>query len=258
MEATGASDEITGALAAAIGSDEIEGNEKTFLVVLFGAGGGADGRLAILGMPVDDTTSVVLILGSGTGAAFLLAGVLTATLDVAGALLAALGAFFLTEGAFLASGFGAFVIGIFLAGAFCAGAFLTAEGGAFLTGAGAVFRAGVTEGFGVVAGAFFMGRLALAGEFFGTDFGIAFFRDGWDDLAVVLLEAAVFLVDWVAGLAVLTFGLDGLLLLTGLAPFVVKCQPPFAFDTCDAHGFGVGRGAGITEPECQWNIVPIT
>lgn len=258
MEATGASDEITGALAAAIGSDEIEGNEKTFLVVLFGAGGGADGRLAILGMPVDDTTSVVLILGSGAGGAPLLAGVLTATLGAAGALLAEGGVGFLTKGAFLATGAGAFLIGIFLAGAFLAGAFLATGGGAFLTGAGTVFRAGVTEGFGVAEEAFFTGGLALAGVFFGTGFGVAFFRDGWDDLAVLFLKTAVFLVDWVAGLAVLTFGLDGLLLLTGLAPLVVKCQPPFAFDTCDAHGFGVGRGAGITEPECQWNIVPIT
>ena len=255
MDATGASDEITGALAAAIGSDEIEGNEKTFLVVLFGAGGGADGRLAILGMPVDDTTSVVLILGSGAGAgvAVLLAGVLTTAFGAGGALLAALGVVFLTKGAFFAAGAGALLTGTFLAGAF-----LATGGGAFLAGAGAVFRAGVTEGFWVAEDAFFTGGLALAGVFFGTGFGVAFFRDGWDDLAVVFLETAVFLVGWVAVLAVLTFGLDGLLLLTGLAPLVVKCQPPFAFDTCDAHGFGVGRGAGITEPECQWNIVPIT
>ena len=253
MEAIGASDEITGALAAAIGSDEIEGNEKTFLVVLFGAGGGADGRLAILGMPVDETTSVVLILGSGAGAALLLAGVLTVAFGAAGALLLTPGVVFLIKGAFLATGAGAFLIGIFLAGAF-----LATGGDAFLTGAGTVFRAGVTEGFWVAADAFLMGGLALAGVFFGTGFGVAFFRDGWDDLAVLFLETAVFLVDWVAVLAVLTFGLDGLLLLTGLAPLVVKCQPPFAFDTCDAHGFGVGRGAGITEPECQWNIVPIT
>ena len=255
MDATGASVEITGALAAAIGSDEIEGNEKTFLVVLFGAGGGADGRLAILGMPVDDTTSVVLILGSGAGAgvAVLLAGVLTTAFGAGGALLAALAVVFLTKGAFFAAGAGALLTGTFLAGAF-----LATGGGAFLAGAGAVFRAGVTEGFWVAEDAFFTGGLALAGVFFGTGFGVAFFRDGWDDLAVVFLETAVFLVDWVAVLAVLTFGLDGLLLLTGLAPLVVKCQPPFAFDTCDAHGFGVGRGAGITEPECQWNIVPIT
>lgn len=216
-------------------------------------------------MPVDDTTSVVLILGSGAGAgvALLLAGVLTTTFGAGGALLAALGVVFLTKGAFFATGADAFLIGTFLAGAFLigtflAGAFLATGGGAFLAGAGAVFRAGVTEGFWVAEDAFFTGGLALAGVFFGTGFGVAFFRDGWDDLAVVFLETAVFLVGWVAVLAVLTFGLDGLLLLTGLAPLVVKCQPPFAFDTCDAHGFGVGRGAGITEPECQWNIVPIT
>ena len=206
-------------------------------------------------MPVDDTTSVVLILGSGAGAgvAVLLAGVLTTAFGAGGALLAALAVVFLTKGAFFAAGAGALLTGTFLAGAF-----LATGGGAFLAGAGAVFRAGVTEGFWVAEDAFFTGGLALAGVFFGTGFGVAFFRDGWDDLAVVFLETAVFLVDWVAVLAVLTFGLDGLLLLTGLAPLVVKCQPPFAFDTCDAHGFGVGRGAGITEPECQWNIVPIT
>lgn len=58
-----------------MGSDEMEGSEMTFLVVLFGAGGGADGKLAILGMPVDETTSPLVSLGSTTTGAGAAAGI---------------------------------------------------------------------------------------------------------------------------------------------------------------------------------------
>ena len=67
--------ERTGAWAGAMGSEEMEGREMTFLVVLFGAGGGADGRLAILGIPVEETTRPLVSLGSaGAATASLTAG----------------------------------------------------------------------------------------------------------------------------------------------------------------------------------------
>lgn len=50
----GFSEDRTGALAGSIGS-EMSCGEDGFLADAFGGGGGADGRLAMRGIPVDDT-----------------------------------------------------------------------------------------------------------------------------------------------------------------------------------------------------------
>jgi hypothetical protein len=88
---------MTGALAGSIGSETICG-ELCFLAVAFGGGGGAEGRLAIRGIPVEDTTKVVLTL-IGSSLANAGAGELTATF-LAGRVLGA-GKDFLTSGAVL-------------------------------------------------------------------------------------------------------------------------------------------------------------
>lgn len=147
-----------------MGSEEMDGSEMTFLVVLFGAGGGADGRLAILGMPVDETTSPLVSLGSGTIGAAAAGGVFVALTDFADlavtdvflatadfgvVFLAAAGGGILGEGALVTLGAGV----AFLAGAFEAlftTAFLAVTTG-FLTGALAAvagfFTAGLVAGF---------------------------------------------------------------------------------------------------------------
>ena len=230
-----------------MGSDEMDGSEMTFLVVLLGAGGGADGRLAILGIPVDETTSPLVNLGSTTIGAALTAGIVFAALtDFAGLALV---------GAALAAGCGVGFAGAAGGGLFLAGALAAlGVGTAFLAGAfeallTATFLAGITGFFtsALAAGAVFLatglatGFLAmafLAGAALGAGLVAAGFFAG----------AAAFLMGFTAGLLAATFfDLVGLLLLTMLAPRVLKYQPAFAFDTCDSHGPGVGRGTWITE-----------
>lgn len=81
--------------------------------------------------------------------------------------------------------------------------------------------------------------------------GTAFLAAALGDGLVVtgfLAGVAAFLMDFTAGLLAATFfDLVGLLLLTMLAPRVLKYQPAFALDTCDSHGPGVGRGTWVTE-----------
>lgn len=189
MEAAGFSFEITGAFAGAMGSLESDGSDSVFLTVVFGAGGGAEGRLAILGMPVDETTSAVLIFGSGAGA----------TLGVLGALAAFLAGAATTA---LATGAGAFALGAG-AGTLAGSGFLTGAG--FL--AGAAFLA-TTTFLVLTADAFLTGGLALAAGFLGADFETAFLGAGLEDFGKGFLETAGF----PAGLA-LDFALDGLDLL---------------------------------------------
>ncbi|MEQ1752307.1 MAG: hypothetical protein ABL974_23000 [Prosthecobacter sp.] len=126
-----------------------------------------------------------------------------------------------------------------------------------MTGAGA--------GFFMAEGVFFTGSLTLVGDFFGTDFGIAFFEDGLAGfgagffVTTGFLTARGFLAVLAAGLAAFTFfEMFFLVLLTNLAPLVVKYQPALTLDTCDTHGPGVGRGTGITETERQWNVGPVS
>ena len=235
-----------------MGSDEMEGSEMTFLVVLFGVGGGADGRLAILGIPVDETTSPLVNLGSTTIGAALTAGIGFAALTDFAALAAGCGVGFAGAagaGLFLVAALGVGVA--FLAGAFEAvftATFLAGTRG-FFTGAlaaGAVFlAAGLAAGFlamAFLAGAAFLGAAFLGAAFLGAALGAGLVAAGF------FAGAAFLLMDFTADLLAATvFDLVGLLLLTMLAPRVLKYQPAFAFDTCNSHGPGVGRGTWVTE-----------
>lgn len=232
-----------------MGSDEMEGSEMTFLVVLFGAGGGADGRLAILGIPVDETTSPLVSLGSTTIGAALTAGIGFASLtDFAGLALA---------GAALAAGCGVCFagvagVGLFLVAAlgagvaFLAGAFKAVLTATFLAGTTGFFTGALAAGAVFLAAGLATGFLAMAflagAAFLGAALGAGLVAAGF------FAGAAGFLMEFTAGLLAATFfDLVGLLLLTMLAPRVLKYQPAFAFDTCDSHGPGVGRGTWVTE-----------
>lgn len=183
---------MTGALAGSMGSETICG-ELGFLADAFGGGGGADGRLAIRGIPVEDTTKVVLTL---TGSSLARAGALAAaflavTTLGAGKDLLAGGAVFT---AILMTGFEPLAGGE-------VGVLLTTTKGSFFV---AVF----------FVGAFFAAR---------TDFlaGAAdFFTGGFLAPAVVFLAGAIgFLALTGRWIAFLAFGTG--FLVTGLALFLL-------------------------------------
>ncbi len=230
---------MTGALAGSMGSETICG-EFGFLADAFGGGGGADGRLAIRGIPVEDTTKVVLTL---TGSSLARAGALAAaflavTTLGAGKDLLAGGAVFTAilmtgfeplaggeVGVLLTTTKGSFFVAVFFVGAFFAART------DFLAGAADFFTGGfLAPAVVFLAGA--IGFLALTGRWiaflaFGTGFlvtGLAIFLTAaFAAFGTAVLAMTFFLIAaFGVALTVLVFDLDVLLLLTGFSSSICE------------------------------------